>query len=68
MDQHRHKTMFHSLISQMEHVFVNGTWCCSLSNRSIVTALAVALAMPNNGSITAIDINEEGARVGEAWV
>ena len=39
MDQPHHKTMFHSLISQMEYIFVNGTWWGSLSNRSIVTAM-----------------------------
>jgi caffeoyl-CoA O-methyltransferase len=31
------------------------------------SALAVALAMPDDGSITAIDINEEWAQVGEAF-
>ena len=39
MDQPRHKTMFHGLISQMEHVFVNSTCCGSLTSSSIMTAM-----------------------------
>ena len=46
MDQPRHKTMFHSLISQMEHVFVNSTCCSSLSSRSTVTAMMTLHAPP----------------------
>ena len=39
MDQPRQKTMFHSLISQMDHAIVNRMCCGSLSSRSIVTAM-----------------------------
>ena len=39
MEHPRQKTMFHNLISQMEHVFVNSTSCGSLSSYSTVTAL-----------------------------
>ena len=46
MDQPHHKTMFHSLISQMEHVFGNSTCCCSSSTRGIVTAMVTLYATP----------------------
>ena len=46
MDQSHHKTMFHSLISQMEHVVGNGTCCGSSSTRGIVTAIMTLHAPP----------------------
>ena len=46
MDQPHHKTMFHSLIPQMEHVFGNSTCCGSSSSRGIVTAMMTLYAPP----------------------
>ena len=46
MDQSHHKTTFHSLISQMEHVFGNSTCCGSSSTRGIVTAIMTLYAPP----------------------
>ena len=46
MDQSHHKTMFHGLISQMEHVVGNGTCCGSSSTGGIVTAIMTLHAPP----------------------
>ena len=46
MGQLHHKTMFDSLISQMEHVFGNNTCCGSSSTRGIVTAMMTLYAPP----------------------
>ena len=46
MDQPHHKTMFHNLISQMEHVFGNSTRCGSSSTRGIVSAMMTLYAAP----------------------
>ena len=46
MDQPRQKTMFQSLISQMEHVFGNSTCCGCSSTRSIVSAMMTLYAPP----------------------
>ena len=46
MHQLRHKTMFHSLISQMEHVFGNSTCCGSSNTHGIVTAMMTLTATP----------------------
>ena len=46
MDQSHHKTMFHSLISQMMHVVGNGTCYGSSSTRGIVTAIMTLNAPP----------------------
>ena len=46
MDEPHHKTMFRSLISQMEHVFGNNTCCGSSSTRGIMTAMMTLYAPP----------------------
>ena len=46
MYQSHHKTMFHNLISQMEHVFGNSTCSGSSSTRGIVTAVMTLYEPP----------------------
>ena len=66
MHQSHHKTMFHSLISQMEHVFGNSTCCGSSSTRGIVTAM-MTLYAPHVKKVSPITtenstIQKEGAK------